>query len=66
MWFDRFDIVEAHYWFYAENHSGQSCFMHERLCRISEYYRPSPMHVGFDSLNENSQEIYKSLEEKHR
>ena len=64
MYFDRFDIIEAHYWFCADNHGGQWSDLYARLCRIAEYYTPSPMHKGFDSLSENAKEIYQQLEEK--
>jgi hypothetical protein len=65
MYFDKFDIVEAHYWFCADYHSGQRSILYERLSRIGEYYSPSPLHRGFDCLSENAKEIYKQLEEKH-
>lgn len=63
---DRFDIVEAHYAFCCDYHSGQSSELYARLCRISRYFSPSPLFRGFASLTENGQEIYRALEEKHR
>jgi hypothetical protein len=61
MCFDRFDIVEAHYWFCADYHGGLSSTLYRRLSRISEYYTPSPVHRGYDDLSENAQEIYRDL-----
>ena len=61
MYFDRWDIVEAHYWFCADYHEGQASEKYRRLCRISEYYTPGPCHKGYDSLSDNAQEIYHSL-----
>ena len=59
---DRFDIVEAHYWFCADYHTGQACPLYRRLSRISGYFHPSPMSHGPES--ENAQDIYNALAEK--
>lgn len=66
MFFDRFDIVEAHYAFASDWHMGQTCELYKRLSRIVGRMRfsPSPMFRGFDSLSENAQEIYKNLEKR--
>jgi hypothetical protein len=64
MYFDRFDIVAAHYCFAVENHSGQGSALYAKLCRISKYYKPSPLDRGFESLSENGKEIYLQLEAK--
>lgn len=65
MYFDRFDIVEAHYAFACDYHDGQSSYLYAKLCRISKYFTPSPMFRGFESLSENAKEIYNNLVEKH-
>ena len=65
MYWDRFDIVEAHYAFCIDWHSGQWSDLYARQCRISEYFNPSPMFRGYDSLSENGQEIYDKLKETH-
>jgi hypothetical protein len=57
MHWDRFDIVEAWYLTLAECHSGQWSPEYARLCRILEYFTPGSL-FSFDSLNENSREIY--------
>ncbi len=64
MEWNRFDIVEAHYWFCADYHGGQWTALYERLCKIGSYYSPGPMHRGFDGLSENGQAIYCGLVEK--
>ena len=66
MYFDRFDIVEAHYAFYSDYHEGQWSKKYERLCRISDpngriQLRVSPLWRGFESLSENGKEIYNQL-----
>jgi hypothetical protein len=65
MYFDRFEIVEAHYAFCSDYHGGQNCPLYARLCRILKYFKPSPMFRGVESLTDNSAEIYKNLEKKH-
>lgn len=65
MYFNRFDIVTAHYAFCCDYHEGQASELYARLCRIQRYYRPSPLFKGFASLNENEQAIYQQLLEKH-
>lgn len=61
MFWDRFDIVEAHYAFCVDYHSGMFSDLYKRSCRISRYFTPSPMFMGFESLSENGQEIYNNL-----
>lgn len=65
MYFDRFDIVEAHYSFYSDFHSGQASYFYERLSRIGEYFRPGAMFNGYDSLSENGKIIYDDLMQKY-
>lgn len=64
MYFDRFDICEAHYAFAADYHAGQGSDLYARLSRISRYFRPSPLFRGYDSLSENGKEIYAGLMER--
>tara|TARA_R110000765_G_C18438255_1_gene546605 strand:+ start:213 stop:404 length:192 start_codon:yes stop_codon:yes gene_type:complete len=59
MYYDRFDIVDAHYWFAVNYHTGQFSDLYARQCRISEYYKPGILANGPE--NENSQEIYDAL-----
>ncbi len=66
MYWDRFDIVEAHYAFLADYHEGQWSDKYARLCRIGKYFRPSPLFRGFESLTENGKAIYQQLEENER
>ena len=62
MWFDRFDIVSAHYAFCADYHSGQGSELYAKLCRIGRYFNPGAMWRGYDSLSENGRAIYETLE----
>lgn len=65
MFFDRFDICEAHYLYYLEWHAGQASREYEKLSRMHRYFRPSPL-LSYDNLTENSKEIYDNLVRKHQ
>lgn len=64
MYFDRFDIVEAHYAFCCDYHEGLHSRLYARLCRILTYLRPSPMFRGYESLSDNGRMIYDELVSK--
>ena len=59
MYYDRFDIVEAHYWWNADHHEGQWSPGYARLSRIGHYFQPSPLASGPSAGN--AQEIYDAL-----
>jgi len=59
MFWNRFDIVEAHYLFCRDYHVGM-CDLYTRLCHIREYFRPAPS-LEYDTLSENGQVIYDGL-----
>jgi hypothetical protein len=61
MYFDRFDILSAHYAFCADHYSGQWDELYERLCRIGNLITLSPLWKGYASLSENGREIYDNL-----
>ena len=61
MYFNRFDIVEAHYAYACDHHYGQSSWLYARLCRIQRYFNPGSMWSGYDSLSENGKAIYNNL-----
>ena len=64
MFADRFDFIHAYYVFCVLNHSGQASELYLKQCRISNYYKPSPMSA--DRLqNDNQIEIYNALAEKY-
>ena len=63
MFFDRFDIVEAHYWFAVHYHGGQFSELYAKTCRISRYFSPGIMANGPSS--KNACRIYNNLELKH-
>ena len=60
--YNRFDIVEAHYWFCVHHHEGQFSLKYERMCKLQLkpfYYQPAWTMNGPQS--ENSQAIYDAL-----
>jgi len=59
MYYNRFAIIDAHYWWNVNHHSGQWSPEYLRQCRISEYYSPSRLANGPEG--ENSQAIYDQL-----
>jgi hypothetical protein len=59
MYWNRFDIVEAHYLFLIHYHEGQWSEKYSRLSKITTYFKPAPSGV---TLTENGQEIYNNLE----
>jgi hypothetical protein len=63
VWFDRFDITEAHYWFSVHYHDGQWSELYARQCRISRYFSPGLCASG--PSTENACVIYNSLEARH-
>ena len=65
MYFDRFDIIAAHYLFCAGYYTGQNDKLYARLCRIKKYFNPGPLFEGYVSLSENGQVIYDNLVKKH-
>lgn len=66
MYYDKFDIVEAHYCFCCDFYNGQACPLYAKQCRIRRYYTPSPLFNGFDSLSDNGKEIYRALCQKYK
>ena len=64
MYFDRFDIVTAHYQFYSDFHSGQGSEFYYKLSRILEYFNPSPI-LSYENMSDNSQYIYQELCDKY-
>jgi hypothetical protein len=62
MYWNRFDIVEAHFWFCADYHTGQSSDLYRRLGRIGRYFTPSAMSHG--PTTDNARDIYNALAEK--
>ena len=64
MYFDRFDVLSAHYLYWSENHTGQFSDGYERLCRCLKHFKPSVM-FDYDSLSDNGKQIYSNLELKY-
>jgi len=66
MYWDRWDIVIAHYVFCAHHHGGQNSELYRKLSRISRYFDPGRM--SLDLLGEeyeNARVIYNDLCIKH-
>ena len=59
MYWDRFDIVEAHYLFLIHYHEGQWSEKYSRLSKITTYFKTPCAGI---TLTENGQEIYNNLE----
>ena len=57
-YFNKFDIVEAHYLFFTEYHEGQWSEKYKRLCKITTYFKPAPSGI---TLSDNGLEIYNDL-----
>lgn len=65
MYFDRFDIVTAYYFFCMEYHEGQFSEKYSRMCTILQYFKPSPLWSCIeDTGNDNAMEIYYNLVKK--
>lgn len=65
-YFNRFDVVEAHYAFYCDWHSGQSDTFYQRLCRMESYFKPGLMFNGYQNLSENGMLIYQNLMDQYQ
>jgi len=63
MYFDRFDIVAAYYWFCANYHNGQLGALYARLSRIIDVLKfiPAPNWNGPEDVSENCKAIYDNL-----
>ena len=66
MYFDRFDIVLAHYLYCMYHHTGQGSKLYARLSKINTYFNAGRPLAGVEDLNENAREIYLSLVLKGR
>ena len=62
MYWDRWDIVEAHYWFAVHYHGGQWSDLYVRQCRILRYFNPG---MSNGPSSENACLIYNELERKY-
>jgi hypothetical protein len=64
MYFDRFDIVTAYYFYFIDFHNGQWSIEYQRLCRITGYFNPSPLLNSIEDCNENTIAIYNNIATK--
>jgi hypothetical protein len=60
MYFDRFDIVEAYYCYFADYHDGMTSRDYARLSKMTHYFSPRP-NLSSDTLGDNGREIYENL-----
>lgn len=62
MYFDRFDICEAHYMFAMLWHDGQGSRTYAKFAQLERlHFHPSPLLSQPKDLEPNSREIYKQL-----
>jgi hypothetical protein len=61
MYFDRFDIIAAHWMFCMEYHDGMGSKLYQRLSWIGTVFSPSPLWSQPRDLPENAREIYRQL-----
>ena len=61
MYFNRFDICEAHYLFAVNCHMGAFTKAYAKFGQLARIkFRPGPM-LRIESLSENAREIYDAL-----
>ena len=66
MYFDRFDICEAHYMFAMLWHDGMWGEIYGKFGQLERIkFRPSPCLSEPKDLGENAREIYRQLVVKH-
>jgi len=65
MYFDRFDIVAAYYFYFINYHTGQWSEEYKRLSKILRYFKPCPAWHDISDVSENAMEIYNSIVSRH-
>ena len=60
MYFDTFDILEAHYLFFSLRHEGQWSEKYQRLSRLTRHFNPRPL-LRPSTLTPNGKAIYSAL-----
>ena len=56
--FDKLHICEVYYWYFSLTHEGQWSKKYQRLCKLTEYYKPSI----FDCFENLSEEVKLDVE----
>lgn len=59
MYFNRYDICEAYYFFLSDTHTGQFSTKYKRLSKLTKYFKPSLL--AKEPTTENAKEIYAEL-----
>ena len=66
MYFDRFDICQAHYVFAMLFHGGMGCPIYWKFAQLERVkFRPGVSLSEPRNLNENAREIYRQLVVNH-
>ena len=66
MYFDRFDICEAHFMFAMLWHGGMGCPIYWKFAQLERIgFRPSPFLSDPRDLTENGRDIYRQLVVNH-
>ena len=66
MYFDRFDICEAHFMFAMLFHGGMGCPIYRRFAQLERVgFSPSPLMRSPRDLTDNAREIYRQLVVNH-
>jgi len=60
MYFDRIDVCSAWFLFLEQYHEGQGSDRYARLCRLTEYFKPSPL-LTYETMGDNAQAIFHAL-----
>lgn len=61
MYFERFDIAEAHYQFTADYHDGQTSKLYEKFAQLDRIgFHPRP-NLSYETLTVNGLVIYTNL-----
>jgi len=58
---NRFDIVEAHYWWNTDHHTGQWSREYRRLCRMRAYFTPGHSTSTASLIGTPAGDIYDAL-----
>ena len=61
MYFNRLDIMAAHWLFLSQYHEGQGSERYRKLSWILSHMTPSPLWRCAYNLPENAREIYRQL-----
>ena len=65
MYWDRFDICAAYYWYGVNYHAGQASHWYAKLSQLVRMgYKPG-LGEEYGDLSDNAREIFERLESQH-